>query len=302
MVKWFKKAEVAPCFHLGYINDGYRSSVECGVWEAFISMFAFHNETMNIWSHFLGFICVLIAGVDIFIGKISHDTPFVESLMLLSYIACAATCLFLSSLYHLFNCLGESSHKTLLKWDLSGIAFLVAGSFFPGCYYGFYCLPDAQYLHLCLSGLVLVIGLIAPWVELKVNNRSVRPYIFAALVVFGLFPYIHWMLVTPSEFQEKLGKGFFLLFVFYSVGFFFFMSQFPEKFFPNSLIATQILSSHTLWHVCVVGAVFAWLEHILTYHEFMKESGYTCDAYVGRLNNGAAYNLDNRSEKIIYDL
>jgi predicted membrane channel-forming protein YqfA (hemolysin III family) len=57
------------------------------------------------------------------------------------YVYCAASCFFLSSIYHLYGCVSENYHKSLLRVDLSGIAALVAGSYFIGAYYGSSSLP-----------------------------------------------------------------------------------------------------------------------------------------------------------------
>ena len=47
-------------------------------------------------------------------------------------------------------------------------------------------------------------GLAAPWVELKVYNMSIRPFIFASLVVVGLIPFAHWCMITPTIFRDEL--------------------------------------------------------------------------------------------------
>lgn len=52
--------------------------------------------------------------------------------------------------------------------------------------------------------MVLLVGLIAPWVEYKVNGHYIRPYIFAALVVFGLYPLYDWVRLTPPVYVHSL--------------------------------------------------------------------------------------------------
>lgn len=199
------KYEVDPCFHFLYIDNGYRANHS--FWDAFSSLFSFHNETMNIWSHFIGFLCVLIVGVNFLIEYIieKHLTT-VEWIALEIYFVCAAACLLFSTCYHLFGCLSEKHHFNLLRLDLTGVAFLVAGSFIPGVFFGFHCLPDMQYTHLILSFLVLIVGLIAPWIEYKVYGYYIRPYILASLVVVGLYPCIHWSMVTPEVYTKPLAK------------------------------------------------------------------------------------------------
>jgi hypothetical protein len=58
--------------------------------------------------------------------------------------------------------------------------------------------------HLVISFMVLLVGLIAPWVEVKVNGSYIRPYILASLVVFGVYPLYDWLLVTPAIYVNSL--------------------------------------------------------------------------------------------------
>lgn len=128
------KSSVPECYHFHYIENGYRSNYE--FWDALMSLFTMHNETMNIWSHLIGFICVVIVGSNYIMDTLYSDIPFFEYVTLQTYIVCAALCLFLSTVYHWFGCLSEQCHDGLLKLDLTGVAFLVAGSFIPGAYFG----------------------------------------------------------------------------------------------------------------------------------------------------------------------
>ena len=149
------KAFVPTCFHFDHIDYGYRS-VET-FHDAFLSLFEIHNETMNIWSHLIGFFCVVFGGIhttmELFIAS---EANFLEVFAFESYLCCAAVCLLFSSIYHWFGCISENCHNNLLRFDLTGVALLVAGSFLPGTYYGmiFFVIVilfnfNYIYLHLC---------------------------------------------------------------------------------------------------------------------------------------------------------
>ena len=100
-----------------YIEYGYRRGYS--QWELFLSLFSFHNETSNIWSHLIGFFCVIILGmqkwvdfktinrevdnVDINGGNDSFSSPWGDFFFQI-YIVCAAACLALSATYHWFGC------------------------------------------------------------------------------------------------------------------------------------------------------------------------------------------------------
>lgn len=130
------KSLVSECYHILHIEDGYRYSHD--FYEAFMSLFKMHNETMNIWSHLLGFVCVVIAGIitSIDLWQGAHQTQPMELIAFETYLVCAAFCLLMSSIYHWFCCISEDAHDWLLKLDLSGVGLLVSGSFLPGVYYG----------------------------------------------------------------------------------------------------------------------------------------------------------------------
>lgn len=129
------KSFVAKCFHFDHIDYGYRTAATFE--EAFMSLFEIHNESMNIWSHLIGFFCVVCAGIHYTIEMFGNsELQALEVFAFESYLICAAVCLFFSSIYHWFGCLSENCHDNLLKFDLTGVALLVAGSFLPGAYYG----------------------------------------------------------------------------------------------------------------------------------------------------------------------
>jgi adiponectin receptor len=129
------KSLVEEIHHSVHIDYGYRKTKS--VYDTFMTLFSFHNESMNIWSHLIGFICVCIAGINITLDlHLDEPTTTAEYYALETYIICAAICLFFSTIYHWFGCISEECHQCLLKLDLSGIALLVAGSFLPAVYYG----------------------------------------------------------------------------------------------------------------------------------------------------------------------
>ena len=74
---------------------------------------------------------------------------------------------------------------------------------FP-CDVGFYCVPDIQHFYLIVTVFILCVGLATPWLDFEIAGRSVKPFVMASLVVFGLVPFIHWLAITPSVFVDKV--------------------------------------------------------------------------------------------------
>ena len=137
---------VDECIRSPFIEYGYRKTKS--IRDTFFTLFSFHNETMNIWSHLIGFFCVLVAGYHVALEMWNtQDHHIVEIIAFESFIMCAAVCLGLISVYHWFGCISEAYHNCLLKLDVTGIGLLVTGSFVPGIYYGTQHYADTMSMH-----------------------------------------------------------------------------------------------------------------------------------------------------------
>ena len=90
-----------------------------------------------------------------------------------------------------------------------------------------------QKIHFGMTGAIFITGIIAPWIELKVYGREVRPFILASLVVYGLVPFGHWLYITPAVFRNEVTTEFVLTFLWYGLGFLLFLCKMPEKLFPK---------------------------------------------------------------------
>ena len=45
----------------------------------------------------------------------------------------------------------------------------------------------------------------------------------------------------------------------------------------HSFLATQVFASHSLWHLCVLSAVYVWFHFLIQYQALLKDHG--CAAY-----------------------
>jgi len=265
-----KDDTVHDCYHRFYVNYGYRPA--SSLLEAFTSLFRVHNETMNIWSHLIGFVCAFVAVVNFLVELYNYDkeTYSVERLLIGSYIICASICLLSSTIFHWFQCVSPTASDHLLRIDLTGIALLIGSSYFPGTFLGFYCTPTLQTIYLGQSVLVLVLGLIASWTDLTLCGVPLRTITMASLAVVGVIPCIHWLAITPKFYADQVGAGFWWLFFWYGLGFTFYGSAVPEKYFSNRFWAVMIVPSHTLWHCCVCFAVYCWFQYMWKYEELLR--------------------------------
>lgn len=265
--------ELPACYYRACIFEGYRDH---WTWhQTVVSLFSIHNETMCIWSHFIPFLCAVIAAFWVILKMQTDGSSFTEQFLMALFIFTACSCLLLSSTYHWFGCMSEGHYYCLLSLDLGGIAMLISGSFFPGVYYGFYCTPVLQKVYLLVSFLIFLIGIL-----ISIYGASKSPHAalirqggFASLTIFGFVPLCHWLLIAPNEYRNQMTMGALGMFFFYGVGFSFLLTSFPESVWTNNYITTYWVPSHALWHLGVAAAIFTWLFALLGQKELIKELG-----------------------------
>jgi adiponectin receptor len=238
-----------------YILNGYRvgyTPLMC-----LRSLFMVHNQTGNVWSHLVGFLafCVLATHVYTAVLKDLWAHQFVFAL----YVFGNFCCMCFSTTYHLMNC---CVNKRVYEWtmflDYFGVAVLITTSMLPLVYFVFECYPLERMLYL---GMVTVLGgttLVLPWFPFFDTPKWFwrRLGLFFLLGFSGLFPMAHATYMLPKNFTlgiVHLGMG--LMLLLYSTGVGFYVTKFPECWFPGKF--DTWFQSHTVWHIFVVAAAIA---------------------------------------------
>ncbi|XP_057814102.1 heptahelical transmembrane protein 1 isoform X1 [Cryptomeria japonica] len=169
-----------------YILNHYRS--EWPLKQTLLSIFSWHNETLNIWTHLAGFFLFLaltilsameLTGVLEFsslfprslqqrlqtanasehdvLGNMKHDLQMIvepyfqtraDRWPFFVFLGGSMFCLFSSSFCHLLSCHSERLNLFLWRLDYAGISIMIATSFFPPIYYVFQCTPIWQVVYL----------------------------------------------------------------------------------------------------------------------------------------------------------
>src|SRR3989338_5857801 len=241
-----------------YLEEGYRINYKTAE-KCVASIFAWHNETLNIWSHLLS---------TLFFAFLFWETQFEDphgviglvhgldrTFVGMATLSAIGTFLF-STIFHTFSCISESCLDTLLVCDLVGVFLIILSFFFSGLYFGFYFHPQLCLFYMCavlVFSAIAVLSVVLPsWRE----HRLFRTFIFSSFAAFGFVPMIHWVLLRPaleiSIFLPKLLS----MYLFAGVGLFFFISHFPERLFPSSRIIAFFFNSHALWHIAVSCSAF----------------------------------------------
>ncbi|XP_069333580.1 membrane progestin receptor alpha [Eulemur rufifrons] len=264
------RAEVPPLFWKPYIYAGYRPLHQTWCFY-FRTLFQQHNEAVNVWTHLLAAM-VLLVRLAMFARTVDFwGDP--HALPLFIIILTSFAYLFFSALAHLLQAKSEFWHYSFFFLDYVGVAMYQYGSALVHFYYSIepawhaqvqaIFLPTAAFLAWlsctgsCCSKFVQKLGLL---------SRICQEMPSALAYVLDISPVVHRILVSagpatddPALLYHKCQVVFFLL----AAAFF---SVFvPERWFPGSCHVFG--QSHQVFHVFLVLCTFAQLEAVALDYE-----------------------------------
>ena len=226
------------------------------------SVFQIHNETVNIWTHFVGFLLVLYRWLAL-LSDPTFDTTFLPvlntfSLCCLAYTSCSA-------MAHTFHSKSSVIHYLCFQIDYAGIGFYTLGCsiyvFHVSCHHPFFESLTGFYL----PSVVLMSAngcLCCCIAKLKYS----RPYPFRRklwqLFSFGTQTVLVFGLVVPryvSCFHDptcqlaSLNHHTYVV-IFITTSVFFFSSHLPDKLYPGTV--DIVGQGHQIFHVlCIIGTL-----------------------------------------------
>ncbi|KAK3752119.1 hypothetical protein QZH41_011384 [Actinostola sp. cb2023] len=274
-IKLYEYHEI-PYFLRGnvFITDGYRAYLSYK-W-CFRSLCVMSNESINIWSHLIGFLYFSV----LLIHDNCFKIPYINGSSLADYLVFSALligfqlCMLFSAGYHLFCCHSEKAFHIWFSLDLAGISLGLCTCYIPSVYYAFYCHETLQTLYLtgvCLLTLLTLILQAHPHF-LSSSWSFKRLLLFCTLVAYGLIPATHWVFLNGGFVREIVRlfipkvAGMYILGI---LALLFYALKFPERYFPGKL--NYIGSSHQLWHIIVVIAFCWWHKTCMFYLEYIKQ-------------------------------
>ncbi|GAA5873667.1 hypothetical protein JCM1840_002995 [Sporobolomyces johnsonii] len=247
-----------------HILSGYRY-IPIEQWGTLLrSGWQWHNETINIQSHFLGFLSLVGLLIYYLSSTPSPSSSLVEAAahpgdtaISVLFVAAGMKCLLCSAAWHLLSgCATSHWFHGAACVDYVGISGLIAASVMGAEYYGFYDHPNLAMGYMVFSSIIGITGMIVPW-SAWFNQRRYKAYriaFFVALAASAVAPIAH----------RSVLHGFGDTFGFYSpaipsvaaylVGLVFYAHQFPECCSPGHW---HFGASHNIWHFSIVIAV--WL-------------------------------------------
>jgi len=184
-----------------------------------------------------------------------------------------------SALYHTLASVSPASARTWLKIDVCGIIAMVFGSTMMGLFNGFACSPMKAASYIGVLGALLGTTGVVSLIDMKNTalQDSMRNGAFAVSVSFGIVPCGEWFLTVgrhlPWEVQQTVVLAAAGMFGFYGLGFLFFVTRMPERFFPRRF--DLFGASHQIWHVFVWAAGAAWCSGMLEFAAW-RHAEYSC--------------------------
>ncbi|KAI0645744.1 HlyIII-domain-containing protein [Trametes meyenii] len=243
-----------------FVKGGYRF-IPLHDWPRLVlSLFALHNETLNIHTHLIPF---LLWSFTLFRFSPYSDSAETDEPAKATFTAFALVCLFTSALWHtMAGCGHPQGMELCARIDYVGIGWLISASVGTVVYYGFQCQETTRnaFLLLCLA--IGVSGSILPFTDWfnRREYRHLRIAFFVSLAFSGLAP-----LLTLAYNHSLHAMGAFISpivpsFAAYIVGLLFYATHFPECVLAPRWPSFHWLDwlgggSHAIWHVCIVLAI-----------------------------------------------
>lgn len=256
-----------------YVLSGYRfyrNTKDC-----LKSLFKLHNETMNIWSHLLGFFFFSYLSVSVFQRKFPEASNR-DLLVFTLFCLASLTCLLCSSIYHTFICHSARHVKSFTATlDYIGITFLITASISIINHFGFYCDPIPRTRYIIFSCLIGSIGVILPFFRFfdTKRYRPLRIGLFVAMAFSSIVPLLHMATIKGLSDTLVFLKPALLGASMYVCGVTVYAKRFPEKFFPGKFDAAG-MTSHAIWHVFVCLGIF--FHYIGSFHFYNLRESYGC--------------------------
>ena len=236
-----------------HVHSGYRPAGKSASWYA-SSVFAWHTETCNVWSHLIGFFVFVrfhvFASRDVALATDSDDNYLWNLFSMRIFTVCVCLMYASSVVFHLFWPKSERVCRRCEKVDYCGIVLAIAGTGAPlillvlrpsmtivQCYWAVTALVSARAMFLLVRNVYstesgLCIFLSVAWFLPVVGAHGT--------VVHGVFGSRMASLFYPATAIGAL----------YLVGSYVDAKHIPERLYPGKF--DTFGNSHNIMHACVL--------------------------------------------------
>ncbi|KAI0394019.1 HlyIII-domain-containing protein [Xylariaceae sp. FL0594] len=265
-----------------HILKGYRfsdSKIEC-----VRSMFGVSNETVNIWSHALGFV-VMLSVAFYFYPSSTHFSLYTKTDVFIAavFFFAACKCLACSTIWHTMNCVAD---QTLMERfacvDYTGISLLIAASIMTTEYTAFYCEPVSRWGYMAATAVLGIAGTILPW-HPTFNGQDMawlRVGFFIGLAATGAMPIFQILMTRGAAwaYEFYIDSNLLKSLLVYVLGAVVYASKIPERWFPGAF--DFFGNAHNLWHLAVLGGIIYHYTAMLQFFSVAFERAQLdCPAY-----------------------
>ncbi|KAJ6240090.1 adiponectin receptor protein [Anaeramoeba flamelloides] len=255
--------------HYKYITKGYR--VHFSVPLCFkTALLHAHNETINIWTHFLGLVIFLVLIVVTFQLEAVKKAKFSAKLCIGVYLAGSVLCFLSSTTFHIFNCSSARIRNFVLRLDLTGVLIMIFTTVIPLMDFGFHRSRTFQIIYTTLLVLTNMFLIFFFWIKKQtLTNAYLRLSLLIVASLFALVPLAHAFFILPKElaidFLWRIG----ILYLLYGIGVLFWVLKIPERWSKTGKFDI-IGSSHQMWHLFVfLSAIYGYINclYFLKYYQ-----------------------------------
>ncbi|XP_062502851.1 adiponectin receptor protein 2-like isoform X2 [Corticium candelabrum] len=218
-----------------YVKQGYRPSTK-SFQDCFKSVFRWHNETGNIWTHLIGFAVLVALAVFTFSQSSFGRVDYVGIVLLISGSHVAA-------IFYAFYC-----HPYTHLFYTGSVVILGSA---------------------CATFM-----LIKRFQTRK--YRTLRAYFFLAFGLFGVIPVIHILIIEGLRYAIDQCAVIWMILMAssYILGVTIYVVKVPECWFPGK--CDFWIHSHQIFHVLVLCGIWLFYNGLLTMAEYRRMMGPSC--------------------------
>ncbi|KAL1583124.1 hypothetical protein WHR41_08258 [Cladosporium halotolerans] len=258
-----------------HIHSGYRPASN-SYSRSFASLSHLHNESVNIYTHLVGALLALLAGVYVY-GSVKPRYALAtgeDVRVFACFFGGAVVCLAMSATYHTIANHSERVAGLGNKLDYLGIVVLIWGSFVPSVYYGF--AGQMEWVRVYWSmitsiGAATIVVVLIPRFRTPAW-RPFRAFMFVAMGLSAVFPVLHGCsMFGVAQLEKQIGLSWLVTQgLLYILGAMIYAARVPERWSPGAFDIWG--SSHQIFHVLVVLAAAAHLVGLLKAFDYAHGS------------------------------
>lgn len=223
------------------------------------AFFRLHNETLNVYTHFIGFILFISISLYLYLLPIPENAhpsvdPYILKLSLVPLLLAAIICMLFSFSFHALWFRSPQVQALFAKLDFVGISLLCCGHALTGIYHLYYChepAPKVYYWAVVILEICTLFAIFHPLFSTPAA-RPVRVAVFMALGSAVVWPMLHAGMLKVERLVYMLTAAFLSLLI-YFFGAVIYVLRWPERYAKEGKYDC-VGASHQIMHVAVVVA------------------------------------------------